>query len=69
MERSDGVVQALFEISELNAKRSMFLKPQDSVYGIRVDSVSLTGTVSIVRRDGTATVMRSGSSEQIMEER
>ncbi len=67
MERSDGIVQALFEVKDSASKRSSFVRRHDSLYGIRVDSISLTGTVSVVRLDGLTNVMCVGNSETIVE--
>jgi hypothetical protein len=69
MERPDGIVQALFEVKDSKNKRTAFVRRQDSIYGFRVDSVSTTGTVSVVRPDGTTNNMNVGSYELIVEKR
>lgn len=69
MERTDGIVQALFEIKNSKGKRTSFVRRNDSLYGIRVESMTTTGTVSVVRLDGTTNEMSVGGTEQIVENR
>jgi hypothetical protein len=67
MERPDGVILAMFEVKNSKSRRTSFARQQDTIFGMKVDAISTTGTVSMVRADGTTNVMSVGSAEQITE--
>lgn len=69
MERPDGILLALFEVKDSKSRRTSFVRRQDSIYGLKVDAISTTGTVWVVHNDGTTNLMRVGNSEQFTENR
>lgn len=67
MERPDGVVLAMFEVKNSKGRRTSFARQNETLFGMKVDAISTTGTVAMVRADGTTNLMSVGRTEQFTE--
>jgi len=64
MQRTDGSILAWMEVKGDSDKKSFF-RTNDQVQGLRVDSISTTGSVTLVREDGTTIELGVGGKEII----
>jgi hypothetical protein len=69
MQRTDGSRLAWIEVKDGAGKKSSFFRTNDVIHGLRIDAISSTGSVSLIRTDGTAIELGVGAQESLTRER